>query len=114
MPGLVRLSRLRDSISKYWTTRLASRTSLWAASLAIPTKPGEGESPNSMLLYSPFVRFLSTGDRSMMKAMKNCGVPRGVLLLPLNAALRLAQPSSGNALREEIVPQERGGLDALK
>jgi hypothetical protein len=46
--------------------------------------------------------------------MKNCGVSRGVLAILLTAAIGLAQPSPGNALREEIVAQERAGLDALK
>src|ERR1700691_1292957 len=61
MPGLVRFRAGRDSHSKEWATRLASRTSLWGASFAIPTRPGEGESPNSITLYSPFVRLLSSG-----------------------------------------------------
>src|SRR5438874_3016800 len=55
MPGLVRFKTLRDSISKYRTSRLASSTSLLAASLAIPTRPGAGESPNSIF---PNIRLL--------------------------------------------------------
>src|SRR5579862_8014373 len=60
MPGRVRLSRLRASISKYRTTRLDSRTSLWAASFAIPTRPGAGESPNSILLIFAFCSPMSS------------------------------------------------------
>src|ERR1019366_10273320 len=59
-PGLVRFSTVRQPISKYSTTRLVSRTSLSAARRAIPTRPGEGESPNSIYRYSPFVRHMSS------------------------------------------------------
>src|SRR5438067_9490670 len=60
-PGLVRFSTLRQPISKYWTARLASRTSLSAASLAIPTRPDGGESPHSTFLFSPFIRHCQVG-----------------------------------------------------
>src|SRR6185437_11372864 len=59
-PGLVRFRTLRQPISKYWTRRFASRTSLSAASFAIPTRPEGGESPHSTFRYSPFVRQLSS------------------------------------------------------
>src|SRR5208282_4142480 len=52
-------------ISKYWTVRLASRTSLCAARRAIPIRPGGGESPNNdnmkaiFAFYSPLVKGLN-------------------------------------------------------
>ncbi|MGB9459147.1 MAG: nuclear transport factor 2 family protein [Bryobacteraceae bacterium] len=56
--------------------------------------------------------------------MRNMGISRGVSLLLLGVALASAQTqqpvpradanSPGDSLREQVVAQERGGLDALK
>src|SRR5271169_1776632 len=56
MVGLQRFKTLRVGISKYSTWRLASSSSLWEASFAMPTNRCPGEGSNSIRLFSPFVR----------------------------------------------------------
>src|ERR1019366_804819 len=101
-PGLVRFSTVRQPISKYSTTRLVSRSSLSAARRAIPTRPGEGESPNSIYRYSPFVRHMSSWRLQVLPPI----LPIDTLLPEIVASLRQvpnlvieAAPGAGKTTR---------------